>query len=115
MAMARMRTEVQKRATQESELQRRLQGLEAWAQSGFPKLDRELSELRGAVEMSVRQCTQLKDQLLQQVEEWKKGHGMVMEHSRLAFDSFRAWEEVRRCTSACGRAGRKLLEVFGAA
>ena len=49
MAMARMRTEVQKRATQESELQRRLQGLEAWAGSAFPKLDRELAELRGAV------------------------------------------------------------------
>ena len=54
----------------------------------------------------MRQCGQLKDQLLQQVEDWKSGHGMVMEHSSSAFKQ-RALErgEVRRCTSACARVG----------
>ena len=35
-------------------------------------------------DVSVKQMTQLKDQLMQQVDDWKSGHAMVMEHSSLA-------------------------------
>jgi len=81
MSLARMRTEVQKRAAQDSEAQRRLQSIEAWAGPALRKLEVEVAELRGATEVSVKQVCQLKDQLLQQVDEWKSGHSAVMEQS----------------------------------
>jgi len=89
MSMARIRTEVQKRASQESEIQQRIQSLESWTTTNFPKLESEVYELRSAVDISVKQMTQLKDQLLQQVDEWKSGHGMVMEHSNKLHDRMR--------------------------
>ncbi|CAE7475166.1 APUM5 [Symbiodinium natans] len=81
MSLARMRTEVQKKASQESDAQRRLQSLEAWAAPAVRKLECEVAELRSMTDVSVKQVCQLKDQLLQQVDEWKNGHAVVMEHS----------------------------------
>lgn len=89
MSMARIRTEVQKRASQDSEIHQRIQSLESWTTTNFPKLESEVYELRSAVDISLKQMTQLKDQLLQQVDDWKSGHGMVMEHSNKLHDRMR--------------------------
>lgn len=89
MGMARIRSEVQRRASQESEFQQRVQSLESWTTTSFPKLESEVSELRSAVDVSMKQMTQLKDQLMQQVDEWKSGHAMVMEHSTKLHDRMR--------------------------
>lgn len=89
MGMARIRSEVQRRASQESEFQQRVQSLESWTTTTFPKLESEVSELRSAVDVSMKQMTQLKDQLMQQVDEWKSGHAMVMEHSTKLHDRMR--------------------------
>lgn len=89
MSMARMRTEVQKRASQDSEMRRRLQSLESWTSTTFPRFESEISELHSAVDVSVKQVTQLKDQLLQQVDDWKSGHGLVIEHSTKLHDRMR--------------------------
>ncbi|CAE7611506.1 APUM5 [Symbiodinium sp. CCMP2592] len=81
MSLARMRTEVQKRPSKESDAQKRLQSLETWAAPAVRKLECEVAELRSATDVSVKQVCQLKDQLLQQIDEWKAGHAVVMEHS----------------------------------
>lgn len=81
MSLARMRTEVQKRASKDSDAQKRLQSLETWAAPAVRKLECEVAELRSATDVSVKQVCQLKDQLLQQIDEWKAGHAVVMEHS----------------------------------
>eukprot|EP00437_Effrenium_voratum_P010264 CAMPEP_0181431700 /NCGR_PEP_ID=MMETSP1110-20121109/18387_1 /TAXON_ID=174948 /ORGANISM="Symbiodinium sp., Strain CCMP421" /LENGTH=731 /DNA_ID=CAMNT_0023555081 /DNA_START=20 /DNA_END=2211 /DNA_ORIENTATION=+ len=89
MSLARMRTEVQKRTSQDSDMMRRLQSLESWTAAELPKLECEVSELRSAVDVSAKHTVLLRDQMLQQVDDLKSGHVVAMEHSTKQHDRMR--------------------------
>eukprot|EP00930_Biecheleria_cincta_P088690 TRINITY_DN7793_c2_g1_i1.p1 TRINITY_DN7793_c2_g1~~TRINITY_DN7793_c2_g1_i1.p1 ORF type:complete len:702 (+),score=164.59 TRINITY_DN7793_c2_g1_i1:37-2142(+) len=74
------------REANEAALLRRLDSVEAKLSASLPKLDREVNDLRTALEGPLSQLPKFKDQLRQHVEEWKNGHLMVMEHSTKLHD-----------------------------
>lgn len=74
------------REVNEAGLLKRLDSVEAKLSASLPKLDREVNDLRVALEAPLSQLPKIKDQLRQHVEEWKNGHLMVMEHSTKLHD-----------------------------